>query len=189
MRATCSTTASISGRPRWVPRTTTCPPGRTPRERSTSKRAYSSIRESCGTSGRCNPRRAARQPRVVLLERPEELFDLERRQGRDLRRAPCRERNRDLGDRGDVGRLDHVHEVELAERRPLVEDPAAELLDVVVHLAEALRIRLEGLDPLLRQRREEDEDRHAGRTLLPRVRAGRDRRARRRRRATGRGRD
>ncbi len=36
--------------------------------------------------------------------------------------------------RRDVGRLDDVHEVELAERRPLVQDLAAELLDVLVHL-------------------------------------------------------
>ena len=47
------------------------------------------------------------------------------------------ERDRHLRDRHVVGRLDDVHEVVLAERRPLVEHLRAHLLDVAVHLTQA----------------------------------------------------
>ena len=45
-RATCSITASTSGRASGVERITTCHPGCTPTDRSTSSRAYSSTRGS-----------------------------------------------------------------------------------------------------------------------------------------------
>src|SRR4029077_20219557 len=76
----------------------------------------------------------------------QELLDVERGQGLDPGRAAGGERDRHLRDRGDVGRLDHVDEVELAEGRPLVEHAGAELLDVLFHLPQALRVRLERLD-------------------------------------------
>ncbi len=46
LRATCSTTASISGRASGVERITICAPGRAGTDRSISSRAYSSIRGS-----------------------------------------------------------------------------------------------------------------------------------------------
>src|SRR6185437_7292581 len=94
------------------------------------------------------------------VERTQEVLDLQRGQRLDARRAASAERDRHLRDRRRVGSLDDVDEVELAERGPLVQDPAAELLDVLIHLPEPLRIRLEGLHALLRQGRQEDVDRH-----------------------------
>src|SRR5579884_4070848 len=73
-------------------------------------------------------------------ERGQELADLERRQRLDADGAARRDRDRGARDRLDVGRVDDVHEVELAERGPLMEDLHAELLDVLVDLEEALRV-------------------------------------------------
>src|SRR5204862_2719363 len=163
MRAICSHTASTSGRASGVERIWTSQPGCTPTDRSTSRRAYSSMRGS---------RTFFFYSDFVLFttvsggQRSQEVLDLERRQGLDAGRAARTERDRDLSDRLDVGRLDDVHEVEGPERRPLVEDLRAELLDVLVDLAQPLRIRLERLDALLTQRRQEDEDRHCPGSLL-----------------------
>src|SRR5689334_12449977 len=59
-----------------------------------------------------------------------------------------------------VGRLDDVDEVVAPERRPLRLDRRAELLDLLVDLADALRVVLDGLDPLSRERREHDVGGH-----------------------------
>src|SRR5581483_2125277 len=80
---------------------------------------------------------------------PDELVDRQRGERLDPRRAACAERDRDARDRRGVRRLDDVHEVELAERRPLVEHLRTELFDVLVHLAQAIRIRLQRRDALL----------------------------------------
>src|SRR5205814_4992616 len=123
-----------------------------PTDRSTSSRAYSSMRAS---------RTDSFYSEFVLFttvsgrQRLQEIIDLQRRQGLDPGRAARAECDRDLRDRRDVGRLDDVHEVEGAQRRPLVEDLRAELLDVLVHLPQPLRIRLERLDALQAQRRQE----------------------------------
>src|SRR6058998_3322562 len=50
--------------------------------------------------------------------RLDELFDRQRGQRLDSRRAAGSEGDRHSSDRRRVGRLDHVHEVELAERGP-----------------------------------------------------------------------
>src|SRR3954468_4354186 len=165
-RAICSTIASISGRPRWLPRIATCHPARTSSDRSTSSRAYSSVRGSRRNMGFLPGGRASDNWTLVLLERAEKVFDVERGQRLDARRPTCAECDRHLRHGGDVGGFDDVDEVELAEGRPLVQDFAAELGDVLVHLAEALRIRLEGLYALLCQRRQKNVERHPARTLL-----------------------
>ena len=61
-------------------------------------------------------------------------------------RARARPRHRRL-----VGRLDDVDEVEAAERRPLRLDARAELLDLLVDLADPLRVVLDRLHALGRQ--------------------------------------
>src|SRR5437588_8395358 len=183
MRAISSSTASTSGRASGVARTWTCQPGWTPTDRPTRRRAYSSIRRSRTRPSSTVSNRRTQLSFSDLLERAEEVFDLERRQRLDLRRAPRPQRDRDLRDGRDVRCLDDVDEVELAERRPLVQDAAAELLDVLVHLAKPLRVRLERRDALLRERREQDEQRHA--LSLLRARPGRGRGARRPGRAAG----
>src|SRR3954451_10746369 len=68
----------------------------------------------------------------LALDRLQELVDRQRRQRLDLRRPSGAEGDGHTGDRRSVRRLDDVDEVELAERRPLVEHLAAELLDVLV---------------------------------------------------------
>src|SRR4051794_23256703 len=94
-------------------------------------------------------------------QRAQEVLDLEGRERLDARRAAGAERDRDSRDRLHVRRLDDVDEVEGAECRPLVHHPGAELRHVLVHLAQALRVRLERLHALLAQRREEDEHGHS----------------------------
>ena len=64
------------------------------------------------------------------------------------RRAARAELERDARHRRLVGRLDDVHEVVAAEHRPLGLDLGAELLDLLVDLADALRVVLERLDAL-----------------------------------------
>jgi hypothetical protein len=59
-----------------------------------------------------------------------------------------------------VGRLDDVHEIEAAQRGPLRLDLGAELLDLAIDLADALRVVLDGLDALRRERGEHDVGRH-----------------------------
>ena len=68
------------------------------------------------------------------LNEREELVDRERGQRLQLGAPAGAERHRDAGDRRRVGRLDHVDEIERPERRPLVHDPRAELLDVAIDL-------------------------------------------------------
>src|SRR6202034_2127058 len=60
------------------------------------------------------------------------------------------------------GRLDHVDEIPLAERRPLRLDRGAELLDLAVDLADPRRIVLDRLHPLRVEPREHDVGRHRG---------------------------
>ena len=58
-------------------------------------------------------------------------------------------------------RVDDAHEVEFADRRPLVADGDPELLDVLVDLAEPVRVLLQRLDALGRQARQKDVSRHS----------------------------
>src|SRR5215210_490362 len=73
----------------------------------------------------------------------QKFVDRERSEGANLRAAAGAEGDGHARDRGCVGGIDDVDEVVLAERRPLVDDPRAELLDVVVDLAQPVRIRLQ----------------------------------------------
>ena len=59
-----------------------------------------------------------------------------------------------------VRRLDDVDEVEVAERRPLRLHRGAELLDLVVDLADARGVVADGLHALRRERRQHDPGRH-----------------------------
>src|SRR5436190_4471627 len=127
MRAICSQTASISGRASGVERISTSQPGRTPTERSTSRQAYSSMRGSRTASWLYSD--FGPFTTVSGGQRAEKVLDLQGRQGLDPGRAAGAERDRDLRDRLEIGRLDDVHEVERPERRPLVEHLGAELLD------------------------------------------------------------
>ena len=80
-------------------------------------------------------------------------------------RAARAELERDARHRLLVGRLDDVDEVEAAERRPLRLDGRAELLDLLVDLADALRVVLDRLHALGRQGREHDVGGHAPRSI------------------------
>ena len=59
-----------------------------------------------------------------------------------------------------VGGLDDVHEVVGPEHRPLLDDPRPHLLDLGVHLQQALGVGLEGPDAVRAERAEEDVGRH-----------------------------
>src|SRR4051812_18403968 len=125
------------------------------------------------SSGACGERRSAR---TIACSRPPapttRTFTLGRLQGGDevvdrdrderlVARRPARaELERHARHRALVGRLDHADEVELAQGRPLGLDGRAELLDLLVDLADPLRVVLDGLNALRGQRREHDVGRH-----------------------------
>src|SRR4029450_11916712 len=69
---------------------------------------------------------------------------------------------RDARDGLLVRRLDDVHEVVAAEHRPLGRHGHPELLDFLVHLADPLRVALEGLHALRREGAEHHERGHGG---------------------------
>src|SRR4051794_25680067 len=75
--------------------------------------------------------------RVYLGKRLDELVDRQRRQRLDPGGSAGAERHGDARDGCGIGCFHDVDEVELPEGRPLVEHLRAELLDVVVHLAQA----------------------------------------------------
>src|SRR5215212_2162935 len=66
----------------------------------------------------------------------------------------------DARDRLLVGSLDDVHEVVPPEDGPLRRHGRAQLLDLLVHLADPVRIALEGLHALGRQGAQHHERRH-----------------------------
>src|SRR5436309_3106224 len=124
MRAICSQTASISGRASGVERISTSQPGRTPTERSTSRRAYSSMRGSRTASWLYSD--FGPFTTVSGGQRAEEVLDLQCRQRLDPGRAAGAEGDDD-DERGErTERMDVVGEPEppppderLAERRAL----------------------------------------------------------------------
>ena len=156
-----------------------------PSDRSTSSRAYSSIRGSRRNNGVSTP--AGRPPTTGLsyyssVRRKSSTSSAGSVSMRVEPRAPSATDT--FATVAMSGASTTLTKSNSPERRPLVEHLAPELGDVLVHLAEALRIRLEGLYALLRQRRQEDEERHPARTLLH-ARPGRRREAHHRRRAAG----
>src|SRR3954447_12508346 len=68
--------------------------------------------------------------------------------------------HRDACDRLLIGRLDDVDEVVAAEHRPLSRDGRPELLDLLVHLAQPLRVALQGLHALGREGAQHHERGH-----------------------------
>src|SRR4029453_1579353 len=68
--------------------------------------------------------------------------------------------HRDARNRLLVGRLDHIDEVVAAEHRPLSLDGRPKLLDFLVHLAEPLRVALQGLHALGREGAQHHERGH-----------------------------
>src|SRR5207237_878717 len=89
-----------------------------------------------------------------------EVVDRDRGQRLVLGGAPRAELERYPRDRLLVRGLDHVDEVEVAERRPLRLDRRAQLLDLPVDLLDAGRVVLDRLYSLGRERREHDVGRH-----------------------------
>ena len=128
--------------------------------------------EACHRRSSRHPERAAIAPPASSAERSgpvagiydsstaDQRVDVDELERLQLGAAARAERERDLRDRRSVGRLDDVDEVVLAERRPLVQDLCPELLDVLVDLAEAARVRLQCLDALRRQGRQHQIGRH-----------------------------
>src|SRR5215208_6221208 len=136
------------------------------------------------SSGRCGDRASARtiacsrpppprtrtfKPQPPLLrssegltpsQRGDEVVDRDRGHRLVVRRAARAELERDARHRLLVGRLHDVDEVEVAEGRPLRLDRRAELLDLVVHLADAGRVVANGLHALGRECGEHDPGRH-----------------------------
>src|SRR5207244_646455 len=100
-----------------------------------------------------------RPPLARSSERRDELVDRDRRERLVARRPARAELERDPCDRLLVGRLDHVHEVVVAEHRPLGLHRGAELLHLAVHLADARGVVLQRLNALGRESRQEDERR------------------------------
>src|SRR4051812_13165329 len=103
------------------------------------------------------------------LERGDEVVDRDRRQRLVAPGAARAELQRDAGDRRLVGGLDHVHEVEATQHRPLRLDGGAQLLDLLVDLPDALRVVLDRLHALGGEGREHDVGGHASVSTIRRV--------------------
>src|SRR6185436_2973426 len=125
------------------------------------------------SSGRCGERASARtiacsRPPAPMtrtlsgtrLQAADEVVDRDRGQRLVLDGAARAELERDARDRLLVRRLDDVDEVEAAEDGPLRLHGRAELLDLSVDLADALRVRLDRLRALGRELGEHDVRRH-----------------------------
>src|SRR3954451_11952306 len=139
-------------------------------------RAMPAFPGAASSSGRCGLRSSARTiacsrpppPRTrtrftsASSKRGYELVDRDRRERLVARRAARAELERHPGHRLLVGRLDDVHEVELAEHGPLRLDGGAELLDLLVHLVDPRRVVLQRLDALGGQCREHHVERQGG---------------------------
>src|SRR5437764_4898739 len=136
----------------------------------TRSRAMPAFPGAASSSGRCGLRSNARtiacsrppppttRTRFTGLpsERGDELVDRDRGQRLVASRPPRPELERDAGHGLLVGRLDDVHEVVLAEHRPLGLDAGPQLLHLAVDLVDPRRIVLQRLDALGRERREHD---------------------------------
>src|SRR3954471_13124584 len=133
------------------------------------------------SSGRCGERASARRiacslppaPTTRTLigtkgrrsggsnsERGDEVVDGDGGQRLEVRRAAGAQLERDPRHRLLVRRLDDVHEVEVPEGGPLRLHGRAELLDLVVDLADASGVVADGLHPLGGEGREHDPGRH-----------------------------
>src|SRR4051794_7811396 len=141
---------------------------------TTLSRAIPAFPGAARISGCCGLRRSARTSAcsrpplpttrtrfgVSLLEGRDEVVHRDRGEGLVATGPPRPELERDAGDGLLVRSLQHVDEVVLAERCPLRRDGGAELLDLLVDLADAGGVVLQGRDPLWREGREQDVGRH-----------------------------
>src|SRR3954447_25633464 len=93
-------------------------------------------------------------------ERGDEVVDRDGGQRLEVRRAARAQLQGDASHRLLVRRLDDVHEVEVPERGPLRLDGRAELLDLVVDLADAGGVVADGLHALGSEGGEHDPGRH-----------------------------
>src|SRR5829696_5309058 len=176
---TSSTPASTAARAR--PETSPAPTSSTP-----ASRRMPGFPGAHSTSGRWGERRSARTiacsrppppttttliaarkvPDPVLAsQRGDEVVDRDRAQRLVVRGPAGAELERDARHGLLVRRLDDRDEVEVPERGPLGLDRRAELLDLLVDLADAGRVVLDGLDALGRERGEHDVRRHGPSSL------------------------
>src|SRR3954470_5501318 len=139
---------------------------------TTLSRAMPALPGAASTCGDCGLRSNARtsacsrppEPTTRTFfksERRDEVVDGNSRQRLVTARPAAAKLHRHACDRLRVRCLEHVHEVEAAERRPLRLDGRAELLDLAVHLANPSRVVLDRLDALRGEGREQDVGRHA----------------------------
>src|SRR4051794_2048880 len=139
---------------------------------TTSSRAMPALPGAAMTWGDCGLRSSARtsacsrppEPTTRTFfksERGDEVVDGDRRQRLVAPGAAAAELERHAGDRLLVRGLEHVDEVEAAERGPLRHHLRTELLHLAVDLADACRVVLERLDALGREGRQQDVGRHA----------------------------
>src|SRR3954469_20253085 len=128
---------------------------------TTLSRAMPALPGAATTCGDCGLRKSARtsacsrppEPTTRTFfksERRDEVVDRDRRQRLVAAGSAAAELHRDARDRLLVGRLEHVHEVEAAERRPLRLHRRSQLLDLTVHLADPRRVVLDRLNTLRR---------------------------------------
>src|SRR5215210_2925614 len=161
---TRSTARSLAAR--TSPSTSSAPTAR----HSTPSRAMPALPGAAISSGARGLRRSERTSacsrppppttRTRTSESRDEVVDGDGDERLVARRAPRAELEGDARHRGLVGRLDDVHEVVLAERRPLGLDRGPELLDLLVHLLDARRVVLDRLHALRGQGAEHHERRH-----------------------------
>src|SRR5688572_4086070 len=160
-RSTCSARARAT-----MPGTSS-----TPTSTTRASRAMPALPGAHSTSGSRGERRSARtracsrppDPTTRIfsgLQRRDEVVDRDRDHRLVLDRPSRAELERHARHRLLVRRLDDVHEVVLAERRPLGLDLGPELLDLTVDLFDLLRVVLDRLDALGRQGREHDVGGH-----------------------------
>src|SRR3954447_14778140 len=157
-------------------------PSRSVTATSTSRasRAMPGLPGAHSSSGRCGERVSAR---TIACSRPpepttrtrgklqggDEVVDGNRRERLVAAGAARAQLERDAGDRRLVRSLDDVDEVKAAQRRPLRLDGGAQLLDLLVDLADALRVVLNRLHALGSEGREHDVSGHASVSTSRRV--------------------
>src|SRR3954471_21373733 len=126
---------------------------------SCASRAIPGLPGAHSSSGRCGERFRARtiacsrppEPTTRTrgkLERGDEVVDRDRGKGLVATRAARAQLQRDARDRRLVGCLHDVDEVKAAKRRPLRLDRGAQLFDLLVDLADPLRVVLDRLHAL-----------------------------------------
>ena len=123
-------------------------------------RAAAGCAPSVRTSACSRPPAPTTRTRAVIIKRGDEVVDRDRDERLVAGRAARAELHRHARDRLLVRRLDDVHEVVLAEHRPLRLDGHAQLLDLLVDLADPRWVALQRLHALRGEGGEHHECRH-----------------------------